>query len=84
MLRAVRRQPSAAALRLSAGRSGRTSSGSRDVTPVTEREDGRNGEQVRPLRYHLSLPLTPPPKEVNVTVLWMNEAPPAPLTPPCT
>ncbi|XP_056300626.1 disintegrin and metalloproteinase domain-containing protein 12-like [Pseudoliparis swirei] len=38
-------------------------------TPVTEREDGRNGEQVRPLRYHLNpptdIPLTPPPKEVH-------------------
>ncbi|XP_028435607.1 disintegrin and metalloproteinase domain-containing protein 12 [Perca flavescens] len=38
-------------------------------TPVTEREDGRNGEQVRPLRYHLNpptdIPLTPPHKEVN-------------------
>lgn len=39
-------------------------------TPVTERVDGRNGEQVRPLRYHLNsqpdvLP-TPPQKEVTM------------------
>ncbi|XP_029957734.1 disintegrin and metalloproteinase domain-containing protein 15 isoform X2 [Salarias fasciatus] len=38
-------------------------------TPATERVDGRNGEQVRPLRYHLNpnpdLPLTPPLKEVH-------------------
>ncbi|KAM6910502.1 disintegrin and metalloproteinase domain-containing protein 12 [Xenentodon cancila] len=38
-------------------------------TPVTERVDGRNGEQVRPLRYHLNpqpdILLTPPQKEVN-------------------
>ncbi|XP_078100608.1 disintegrin and metalloproteinase domain-containing protein 12 isoform X4 [Sander vitreus] len=37
-------------------------------TPVTERVDGRNGEQVRPLRYHLNpptdIPLTAPHKEV--------------------
>ncbi|KAM9310214.1 disintegrin and metalloproteinase domain-containing protein 12 isoform 2-T2 [Pholidichthys leucotaenia] len=37
-------------------------------TPVTERVDGRNGEQVRPLRYHLNQPqtdiqLAPPQKE---------------------
>ncbi|KAG7999595.1 Disintegrin and metalloproteinase domain-containing protein 12 [Nibea albiflora] len=36
-------------------------------TPVMERVDGRNGEQVRPLRYHLNpptdIPLTPPHKE---------------------
>ncbi|KAM4581533.1 disintegrin and metalloproteinase domain-containing protein 12 isoform 2-T2 [Odontesthes bonariensis] len=36
-------------------------------TPVMERVDGRNGEQVRPLRYHLNpqaeIPLTPPQKE---------------------
>ncbi|XP_076592836.1 disintegrin and metalloproteinase domain-containing protein 15 isoform X2 [Chaetodon auriga] len=38
-------------------------------TPVMERADGRNGEQVRPLRYHLNpptdIPLTPPHKEVH-------------------
>ncbi|XP_042345655.1 LOW QUALITY PROTEIN: disintegrin and metalloproteinase domain-containing protein 15 [Plectropomus leopardus] len=38
-------------------------------TPVTERVDGRNGEQVRPLRYHLNpptdIPLTPQQKEVH-------------------
>ncbi|XP_030606048.1 disintegrin and metalloproteinase domain-containing protein 15 isoform X2 [Archocentrus centrarchus] len=38
-------------------------------TPVMERVDGRNGEQVRPLRYHLNhqtdIPLTPPQKEVH-------------------
>ncbi|XP_078100605.1 disintegrin and metalloproteinase domain-containing protein 12 isoform X1 [Sander vitreus] len=38
-------------------------------TPVTERVDGRNGEQVRPLRYHLNpptdIPLTAPHKEVH-------------------
>ncbi|XP_070767593.1 disintegrin and metalloproteinase domain-containing protein 12 [Enoplosus armatus] len=38
-------------------------------TPVMERVDGRNGEQVRPLRYHLNpptdIPLTPPHKEVH-------------------
>ncbi|XP_070823314.1 disintegrin and metalloproteinase domain-containing protein 15 isoform X4 [Chaetodon trifascialis] len=37
-------------------------------TPVMERVDDRNGEQVRPLRYHLNpptdIPLTPPHKEV--------------------
>ncbi|KAM8870273.1 disintegrin and metalloproteinase domain-containing protein 12 isoform 3-T3 [Spinachia spinachia] len=36
-------------------------------TPVMERVDRRNGEQVRPLRYHLNppndMPLTPPTKE---------------------
>ncbi|XP_072249585.1 disintegrin and metalloproteinase domain-containing protein 12 isoform X5 [Leuresthes tenuis] len=36
-------------------------------TPVMERVDGRNGEQVRPLRYHLNpqadIPLAPPQKE---------------------
>ncbi|XP_077950391.1 disintegrin and metalloproteinase domain-containing protein 12 isoform X3 [Gasterosteus aculeatus] len=39
-------------------------------TPVVERVDRRNGEQVRPLRYHLNppadTPLTPPTKEVAV------------------
>ncbi|XP_039887113.1 disintegrin and metalloproteinase domain-containing protein 12 isoform X3 [Simochromis diagramma] len=39
-------------------------------TPAMERVDGRNGEQVRPLRYHLNpqtdIPLTPPQKEVSV------------------
>ncbi|XP_037836230.1 disintegrin and metalloproteinase domain-containing protein 15 [Kryptolebias marmoratus] len=38
-------------------------------TPVRERVDGRNGDQVRPLRYHLNLqpdiPLTPPQKQVH-------------------
>uniref|UniRef100_A0A3Q2VKG6 ADAM metallopeptidase domain 15 n=1 Tax=Haplochromis burtoni TaxID=8153 RepID=A0A3Q2VKG6_HAPBU len=38
-------------------------------TPAMERVDGRNGEQVRPLRYHLNpqtdIPLTPPQKEVH-------------------
>ncbi|XP_026172433.1 disintegrin and metalloproteinase domain-containing protein 15 isoform X3 [Mastacembelus armatus] len=38
-------------------------------TPVMERVDGRNGEQVRPLRYHLNaqtdIPLTPPHKQVH-------------------
>ncbi|KAK5873380.1 hypothetical protein PBY51_018426 [Eleginops maclovinus] len=38
-------------------------------TPVMERADRRNGEQVRPLRYHLNappdIPLTPPHKEVH-------------------
>ncbi|XP_071324860.1 disintegrin and metalloproteinase domain-containing protein 15 isoform X3 [Trachinotus anak] len=38
-------------------------------TPAMERVDGRNGEQVRPLRYHLNpqpdIPLTPPHKEVH-------------------
>ncbi|XP_044062738.1 disintegrin and metalloproteinase domain-containing protein 12 isoform X5 [Siniperca chuatsi] len=38
-------------------------------TPVMERVDGRNGEQVRPLRYHLNpptdIPLTVPHKEVR-------------------
>lgn len=38
-------------------------------TPAMERVDGRNGEQVRPLRYHLNpqtdIPLTPPQKEVT-------------------
>ncbi|XP_070823313.1 disintegrin and metalloproteinase domain-containing protein 15 isoform X3 [Chaetodon trifascialis] len=38
-------------------------------TPVMERVDDRNGEQVRPLRYHLNpptdIPLTPPHKEVH-------------------
>ncbi|XP_073341530.1 disintegrin and metalloproteinase domain-containing protein 12 isoform X3 [Pagrus major] len=46
-------------------------------TPVMERVDGRNGEQVRPLRYHLNpptdIPLTPPHKEVP--------APPKPVVP---
>ncbi|XP_017164796.1 disintegrin and metalloproteinase domain-containing protein 15-like [Poecilia reticulata] len=38
-------------------------------TPATERVDGRNGEQVRPLRYHLNpqsdVALAPPHKEVH-------------------
>ncbi|XP_055358912.1 LOW QUALITY PROTEIN: disintegrin and metalloproteinase domain-containing protein 12 [Betta splendens] len=38
-------------------------------TPVMERVDGRNGEQVRPLRYHLNpqtdIPLAPPPQKVH-------------------
>lgn len=44
-----------------------------------ERVDGRNGEQVRPLRYHLNpptdIPLTPPHKEVTTATS-------PPLTPP--
>ena len=48
-------------------------------TPVMERVDGRNGEQVRPLRYHLNpptdIPLTPPHKEVTIATS-------PPLTPP--
>ncbi|KAM9852018.1 disintegrin and metalloproteinase domain-containing protein 12 [Aulostomus maculatus] len=50
-------------------------------TPVTERVDGRNGEQVRPLRYHLNsqmdIPLTPPLKEVHD-----RPAPPSKPLPP--
>ncbi|XP_013855055.1 disintegrin and metalloproteinase domain-containing protein 15, partial [Austrofundulus limnaeus] len=38
-------------------------------TPVRERVDGRNGDQVQPLRYHLNpqldVPLAPPQKEVH-------------------
>ncbi|XP_035463787.2 disintegrin and metalloproteinase domain-containing protein 15 isoform X4 [Scophthalmus maximus] len=38
-------------------------------TPAMDRVDDRNGEQVRPLRYHLNppadIPLTPPHKEVH-------------------
>ncbi|XP_035529009.1 disintegrin and metalloproteinase domain-containing protein 12 [Morone saxatilis] len=50
-------------------------------TPVMERVDGRNGEQVRPLRYHLNpptdIPLTPPHKEVHD-----RPAPPSKPLPP--
>ncbi|XP_024114098.1 disintegrin and metalloproteinase domain-containing protein 15 isoform X2 [Oryzias melastigma] len=57
-------------------------------TPVTERVDGRNGEQVRPLRYHLNpppdIPLAPPQKEANDRPAPPNKPlPPDPaLTPP--
>ncbi|XP_031694679.1 proline-rich receptor-like protein kinase PERK2 isoform X2 [Anarrhichthys ocellatus] len=51
-------------------------------TPVMERVDGRNGEQVRPLRYHLNpptdIPLTPPTKEL----LGRRPAPPNKALPP--
>ncbi|XP_078100607.1 disintegrin and metalloproteinase domain-containing protein 12 isoform X3 [Sander vitreus] len=51
-------------------------------TPVTERVDGRNGEQVRPLRYHLNpptdIPLTAPHKELLVR----RPAPPNKPLPP--
>ncbi|XP_068585947.1 disintegrin and metalloproteinase domain-containing protein 15 isoform X2 [Cebidichthys violaceus] len=51
-------------------------------TPVMERVDGRNGEQVRPLRYHLNpptdIPLTPPTKEL----LGSRPAPPNKPLPP--
>ncbi|XP_023820253.1 disintegrin and metalloproteinase domain-containing protein 15 isoform X4 [Oryzias latipes] len=51
-------------------------------TPVTERTDGRNGEQVRPLRYHLNpppdIPLTPPQKEGRAS----RPAPPSKPLPP--
>ncbi|XP_056237595.1 disintegrin and metalloproteinase domain-containing protein 15 isoform X1 [Seriola aureovittata] len=50
-------------------------------TPAMERVDGRNGEQVRPLRYHLNpptdIPLTPPHKEVHD-----RPAPPSKPLPP--
>ncbi|KAM9723581.1 LOW QUALITY PROTEIN: disintegrin and metalloproteinase domain-containing protein 15 [Menidia menidia] len=50
-------------------------------TPVMERVDGRNGEQVRPLRYHLNppadIPLTPPKEEVHA-----RPAPPSKPLPP--
>lgn len=55
-------------------------------TPVMERADGRNGEQVRPLRYHLNpqtdIPLTPPHKEVSVPLKPMVPKKPRPLAPP--
>ncbi|XP_039973270.1 disintegrin and metalloproteinase domain-containing protein 12 isoform X1 [Xiphias gladius] len=55
-------------------------------TPVMERSDGRNGEQVRPLRYHLNpqtdIPLTPPHKEVPVPLKPMVPKKPPPLVPP--
>ncbi|KAI4793450.1 hypothetical protein KUCAC02_032719 [Chaenocephalus aceratus] len=43
--------------------------GRHNRTPVMERADRRNGEQVRPLRFHLNappdIPLIPPHKEVH-------------------
>ncbi|XP_078143453.1 disintegrin and metalloproteinase domain-containing protein 12 [Centroberyx gerrardi] len=54
-------------------------------TPVTERADGRNGEQVRPLRYHLNqadIPLTPPSNKVAVPLKPMVPKKPPPLDPP--
>ncbi|CAI5661573.1 unnamed protein product [Oreochromis niloticus] len=51
-------------------------------TPAMERVDGRNGEQVRPLRYHLNpqtdIPLTPPQKEL----VKQRPAPPTKPLPP--
>ncbi|XP_043973363.1 disintegrin and metalloproteinase domain-containing protein 15 isoform X2 [Gambusia affinis] len=51
-------------------------------TPATERVDGRNGEQVRPLRYHLNpqsdVTLAPPHKEL---VKARPAAPTKPLPP---
>uniref|UniRef100_A0A8C9XXJ8 ADAM metallopeptidase domain 15 n=1 Tax=Sander lucioperca TaxID=283035 RepID=A0A8C9XXJ8_SANLU len=43
-------------------------------TPVTERVDGRNGEQVRPLRYHLNPPTDIPltEKEVIIATTHVN------------
>lgn len=58
-------------------------------TPAMERVDGRNGEQVRPLRYHLNpppdIPLAPPQKEVSVPlkpIVPKKPRPPAPPTHP--
>ncbi|XP_037308930.2 disintegrin and metalloproteinase domain-containing protein 12 isoform X2 [Pungitius pungitius] len=55
-------------------------------TPVMERVDGRNGEQVRPLRYHLNpptdIPLTPPTKEVAVPLKPVVPVKPRLLPPP--
>ncbi|CAN9514460.1 unnamed protein product [Ophioblennius macclurei] len=55
-------------------------------TPVTERVDGRNGEQVRPLRYHLNrnpdLPLAPPHKEVSLPLKPVVPRKPRPLAHP--
>ncbi|XP_044062739.1 disintegrin and metalloproteinase domain-containing protein 12 isoform X6 [Siniperca chuatsi] len=56
-------------------------------TPVMERVDGRNGEQVRPLRYHLNpptdIPLTVPHKELLVSrpAPPNKPLPPDPVTP---
>ncbi|XP_044062736.1 disintegrin and metalloproteinase domain-containing protein 12 isoform X4 [Siniperca chuatsi] len=47
-------------------------------TPVMERVDGRNGEQVRPLRYHLN-----PPTDIPLTVPHKERpAPPSKPLPP--
>ncbi|KAM4735971.1 disintegrin and metalloproteinase domain-containing protein 12 isoform 2-T2 [Anableps anableps] len=58
-------------------------------TPAVERADGRNGEQVRPLRYHLNsqsdIPLAPSQKEVSVPlkpIVPKKPRPPAPPTQP--
>ncbi|XP_044062742.1 disintegrin and metalloproteinase domain-containing protein 12 isoform X9 [Siniperca chuatsi] len=55
-------------------------------TPVMERVDGRNGEQVRPLRYHLNpptdIPLTVPHKEVSVPSKPVVPVKPRLLVPP--
>lgn len=44
-----------------------------------ERVDGRNGEQVRPLRYHLNpppdIPLTSPHKEVTTPTTQPPDCP---------
>lgn len=55
-------------------------------TPAMERVDGRNGEQVRPLRYHLNpppdIPLAPPQKEVSVPLKPIVPKKPRPPAPP--
>lgn len=58
-------------------------------TPVMERVDDRNGDQVRPLRYHLNtqteIPLNPPQKEPPVPlkpIVPKKPHPLAPLAPP--
>uniref|UniRef100_M3ZZF7 ADAM metallopeptidase domain 15 n=1 Tax=Xiphophorus maculatus TaxID=8083 RepID=M3ZZF7_XIPMA len=55
-------------------------------TPATERVDGRNGEQVRPLRYHLNpqsdVAPAPPHKEVSVPLKPIVPRKPRPLAPP--
>lgn len=55
-------------------------------TPAMERVDGRNGEQVRPLRYHLNpptdIPLTPPHKEVPAPSRPVVPIKPRVLAPP--
>ncbi|MEQ2272727.1 hypothetical protein XENORESO_009223 [Xenotaenia resolanae] len=55
-------------------------------TPVMERVDGRNGEQVRPLRYHLNpqpdIPLTSSQKEVCVPLKPIVPKKPRPPAPP--
>lgn len=55
-------------------------------TPVMERVDGRNGEQVRPLRYHLrpqtDIPLTSPRTEVPVPLKPMVPVKPRTQGPP--